>query len=191
MLLRRWKTTGLMVVVCGVLLSSAPAEALPITGGIRFGGGIEPVDDWQTVNAIDIMGDMAIVLCNPLVPCTGAFADFDNGIATYNDFSFNPLGGSISPLWSVDDFSFNLMGITSIMRGDNGIILHGFGTLFGDGYDPTPAAWSFSADQTGIFSFSSTTSANPVAVPDSGSTLMLLGAGMLALAFARSRFGLH
>jgi hypothetical protein len=178
----------LVAVVWGVLLSAAPAEALPITGGIRFGGAIESVD-FQTTNEIDIFADSAIALCSPIMPCTGAFAGLDLGIAEYNDFSFNPLGGNITPLWSFGGFSFNLTNITSITRAPDGIVLTGFGMLLGNGYDPTMASWSFSAGRTGIFGFSSTTSA--VAVPDSGSTLMFLGAGLLALAFVRSRFGLN
>ena len=192
MLRRRWKAIGVVAAVCAVLLSTAPAEALPITGGIRFGGAIAPVDDWQTVNAIDIVNDMALVLCNPLQPCSGVFAGLDNGIAEYHDFSFNPLGGDITPLWSFNGFSFNLTNVTAITRGMNGIILQGFGTMFGVGYDPTPSMWSFSADETGmIFAFSSTTAAQPVAVPDSGSTLLLMGAGLLTLALVRSRFDLN
>jgi hypothetical protein len=186
----QWKAIGGALVICAVLLGATSAEALPITGGVRFGGGIGPVDDWQTVNEIDIMNDLAIVVCNPAVPCTGVFAGLDNGVAEYHDFSFDPVGGNITPLWSFNGFSFHLMGITAITRGTNGIVLRGFGTMFGTGYDPTPSAWSFSADETAqVFAFSSTTSALPV--PDSGSTLMLLGAGLFALAFVQSRFGLN
>lgn len=184
----RLKVLSGVAIVCGVLFTSSPAQALPITGGIIFGGGIGPVADWATVNAIDI--NYAFALCPDGGGCTGSFDGAGVGLATYNDFSFNPLGGSITPLWSFAGFSFNLTNITMITRTARGIVLTGFGTLFGNGYDPTPAAWSFSADQTGVFGFSSTTSAAPpVVVPDSGSTLILLGAGLLALAFARSRIG--
>jgi hypothetical protein len=173
-----------------VLLATAPAEALPITGGIRFGGAIEPVDDWSTVTSIDIVNDVAVVLCNPIQPCSGVFAGLDGGTAFYSDFTFDPLpAGGITPLWSFNGFSFNLTSIVSITRGLHGIVIQGFGTLFADGYDPTPSMWSFSADETNmIFGFSSTTSAMPVPVPDSGSTLLLMGAAMLALGYVRSRF---
>lgn len=187
---RMLKGFAAAAMVWGVLISAAPAEALPITGGIRFGGAIAPVDDWQTVNAIDVINEAAVVLCNPLMPCTGAFAGLDGGIATYNDFSFNPLGGNVTPLWSFNGFSFNLTSIVSITRGLHGIVLMGMGTMFGTGFDPTPTMWSFSADDTGMINAFSSTSAAlpPVSVPDSGSTLVLMGAAMLLLGFVRSRF---
>jgi hypothetical protein len=174
-------------------LSATTAEAVPITGGIGFAGGIQPVADWGTVTALDIMGNQAIVLCNIVTPCDGTFAvlnDIDTEIAVYNDFSFAPLGGGTTPLWSVDGFSFNLINVTNITRASNGVVLAGTGTLLGPaGFDPTAATWSFSADETDIeFRFSSTTAAIPTAVPDAGSTLTLLGAAFLALAVAKRKF---
>ena len=68
------------------------------------------------------------MLCNIVTPCEGAFAvlnDLDAEIAVYNDFSFAPLGGGTTPLWSVDGFSFNLLAITSVVRASNGVVLGG------------------------------------------------------------------
>lgn len=49
----------------------------------------------------------------------------------------------------------------------------------GSRFDPTPAVWSFWADETDVqFRFSLT----PTAVPDGGIPMMLLGLGMLGLA---------
>lgn len=180
----------LLLVAFGTGIGST-AEAVPITGGIGFAGGIESVADWSTVTAIDISGNQALVLCNIVTPCGGSFAvlnDLDAEIAVYNDFAFAPLGGSVTPLWSVDGFSFNLLAITSIERAVNGIVLGGTGTLFGPaGFDPTPAVWSFSADETDVeFRFSSTAQAVSQ-VPDGGTTSMLLSLGMLGLAAARRR----
>ena len=181
----------LLLVAFGTGIGASTAEAVPITGGIGFAGGIEPVADWSTVTAIDVTGNQAIVLCNVVTPCDGSFAalnDPDTEIAVYNDFSFAPLGGGVTPLWSVDGFSFNLSAITNVNRAPNGIVLGGTGTLFGPaGFDPTPAVWSFSADETDIeFRFSST-SAAVSQVPDGGTTSMLLGLGLLGLAAARRR----
>ena len=154
MLRPRFGTIALLVTLA-VGIGASTAQAIPITGGIGFAGGIEPVADWSTVTAI-ITGDQAIVLCNIVTPCAGSFAvlnDPDTEIAVYHDFSFAPLGGSVTPLWSVDGFSLNLSAITSIQRASNGIVLGGTGTLFGPaGFDPTPAVWSFSADETDAFS---------------------------------------
>lgn len=189
MLRRGCKALAAAAVVWGVLLSAAPAEALPITGGIRFAGAFEPVDDWSTVTGIDIFADSAIVACDPVVaPCTGVFDGQGLATATYNDFSFDPLGGNITPLWEFNGFGFNLTQIVSFTRGEHGVVIQGMGILFGNGFDPTLARWSFSADETLINGWSSTVSALPVSVPDSGSTLLLMGAAMLALGYVRSRF---
>jgi hypothetical protein len=188
-MLKRFVRIGVLAVLFGSGLSATTAEAVPITGGIGFAGGIQPVADWATVTSIDIMGNQAIVLCNIVTPCDGTFAvlnDADTEIAVYNDFSFAPLGGGTTPLWAVDGFSFNLTSVTNITRAPNGIVLGGTGTLFGPaGFDPTSAIWSFSADETDVeFRFSSTTAS----VPDAGSTLTLLGAAFLALAVAKRKF---
>jgi hypothetical protein len=184
----------LLLVALGTGIGASTAEAVPITGGIGFAGGIEPVADWSTVNAIDITGDLALVVCTGVTPCTGTFGvfnDVDVEFAVYNDFSFNPLGGSVTPLWSVDGFSFNLTSVSSITRASNGVVLEGAGTLLGPaGFDPTAAIWSFSADETSaVFRFSSTTTA--ASVPDGGSTAMLLWLGVAGLAAARRRFRRH
>ena len=190
MLRPRFGTIALLVTLA-VGIGASTAQAIPITGGIGFAGGIEPVADWSTVTAINITGDQAIVLCNIVTPCAGSFAvlnDPDTEIAVYHDFSFAPLGGSVTPLWSVDGFSLNLSAITSIQRASNGIVLGGTGTLFGPaGFDPTPAVWSFSADETDLeFRFSSTTTA-ATTVPDGGTTSMLLGLGLFGLAAVNRR----
>ena len=93
---RARRALGVLIVVGGVLMGAVPAQALPITGGIRFGGSIEPVD-FETVNVIDIVGEEAITVCGVLNLCTGTFAGRGIEPAVYNDFSFNPLGGSIAP----------------------------------------------------------------------------------------------
>jgi hypothetical protein len=185
----RWKVLATTLLVCGVLVRPAPAEALPITGAIGFAGAVEPISDFQTVTAIDIVNNMALVICDPISPCTGSFAGPLPASAEFNDFSFDPLPGPVSPQWSLNGFSFTLTNITGITRGPNGILLSGSGVLNGNNFDPTPASWSFSVDSTSLFRFSSTTTALPVSVPDGGSTLMLLGTGMLALVIARRKLG--
>src|SRR5262245_41287400 len=182
----------ILAVAFGVLLFAHAARAAPITGGIGFAGSIAPVPNWATVNAIDVTGNMAVVLCTPISPCSGSFAVFNSPnmqTATYNDLvNFT---GPIAPLWVFDGFMFNLATITSITRAANGIVLQGNGTLFGPaGFDPTGASWSFSADETNtVFRFSSTTSSNATpSVPDGGATATLLGLAFAGVAALRRRW---
>lgn len=197
--MRRFKC-GLVLLVFGFALSTAArVEAAPITGGIGFSGAVVGPINWATVNSMDIESNVATVLCSLANPCSGDFAAFNaagpygNG-AVYNDFTFGPLPGvAISPLWTFDGYGFNLSSVTEIVRSSHGVQLFGTGILFRTGnVDPTLSEWSFSANQTGTgsnaeFRFAATNSAIQV-VPDAGSSMILLGSGLLALTLVRRRF---
>jgi hypothetical protein len=184
---------SLVVLFFALACAAVPskAAAVPITGSIGFGGSIAGGAgsiNWATVNSIDIESNQAVVLCFGATPCSGSYAVFNDAdleLAVYNDFTFAPGLVVTNPIWSADGFGFNLTSITSVTRGTAGILITGLGTAFGPaGFDPTPATWSFSADETSEIRFSSTTAA----VPDGGSMLALLGLGMLGLGVARRRF---
>lgn len=191
------KRMAVTVAAFGVLMTmGARAEATPITGSVTFGGVIAATD-FTTTNSIDVVNETAVVTCAQLGLCTGSYAplnqNFVNGTqlnALYKDFTFNPLpGGGYNPLWSFNysgtTYAFNLLNIMSIERSVNGILLTGTGLATITGFDNTAATWSFSADQTGRFAFSSTTTA----VPDAGPTGLLLGMAVVGLALMRRRVG--
>ncbi len=118
---------------------------------------------------------------------TGDFAGIAPGTqATMaQPWIFNP--STPTPgLWSVGGFTFDLLSSTVVTQNAQFLSISGTGIVSGNGFDPTAMEWSFTAQNAGgrprtIFSFS----ANGVAVPDGGTTVMLLGAALGALGLAR------
>ena len=103
---------------------------------------------------------------------------------------------SNNPLWSVGGFTFNLTSFNAPVRTDNvapvpdSLALSGMGTIQGAGFDPTPGGWTWTGtmDGSSSFSFASTTVAGSGAgVPDSGSTLTLLGIALVSFAALRRK----
>jgi hypothetical protein len=100
-------------------------------------------------------------------------------------WAFNP--STPTPgLWSVGGFTFDLLSATVVTQNAQFLSISGTGIVSGNGFDPTSMEWSFTAQNAGgrprtIFSFS----ANGVAVPDGGATVMLLGAALGSLGMAR------
>lgn len=107
---------------------------------------------------------------------TGAFAGLDDAYANYNNFSYDPFSSPLV-LWNMiatPTTYFTLMSIDSISETVTGVTLSGSGMASILGYEDTFGTWAFSSDKAGSrYSFSSTTS-----VPDSGSSLLLLGLGL-------------
>lgn len=180
--------------VQGAVLAAAlgfggAANALPfITGGVSFGGTWAPTGGTGIADAtgVNIIGDSAVVNCAFTSTCTGSYAGVTGLFAaTYNDFSFNPLGGGITPLWTFTFgglvYSFDLESVNVVTQDSEFLTLDGTGTLFitdglNDVYSPTIGRWTFSGDSAGAtIAFSSTT--NAVSEPG---TLGLLAFGIFA-----------
>jgi len=73
-----------------------------------------------------------------------------------------------------------------VTQNANTLTITGTGIVSGNGFDPTSMDWSFTTQSAGghtrlNFSFS----ANGIAVPDGGTTVMLLGAALGVLGMAR------
>jgi len=174
-----------------VLAASPGAEAAPITGAVSFGGAFTPTGGTGLADAtgVDVIGDIAFVTCAISATCTGTFAPVTGAAtATYHDFTFDPLGGSTTPLWSFTHlgvaYSFDLLTVSVLDQSSTVLGLAGTGILHVTGFDDTAGKWSFSGDTSGggVFAFSSTTSA----VPEPASVL-LLGLSLLGGSAAMRR----
>lgn len=108
----------------------------------------------------------------------------------YSDFTYAP-GPTSQLLWVIPGVAdFLLTNFTLVDEPGTGVYLEGTGTATLTGFDPTPGFWSFSASQassTSVFTFSSTNISPIPGVPDSGTTALLLGVGLMGLGFAARR----
>jgi len=153
------------------------AQAVPITGAITFGGGVEL--DTATVNtATKVTGWLDEGGFMPTVQSvSGSFSSVAVGtMATFTfPWSFNYSGPTFA-LWTVGGFTFNLMASNIVFQGGGFLNVFGTGTITGNGFDSTAVIWNFTVQDdssNGVFSFSGSNA------PDGGATVALLG---LALA---------
>lgn len=123
---------------------------------------------------------------------TGDFTSIAAGLAVAmtGPYIFNP--STAAPmLLSVAGFTFDLQSSTILFQSSGGILITGTGIVSGNGFDATPAQWSFSqqAGRGTTLSYSATIEAIPA--PDDGMTATLLGlglAGLVGVAQLRQKF---
>ena len=104
------------------------------------------------------------------------------------DFQFDPLPGTVDPLWTISsdsvDWAFSLETVRIIAQNDNFINLRGTGTLSGTGYEDTMGVWTLSTDSANqdlTFSWSSTTIASEPGIA------LLFGLGLIGVIAGRRR----
>jgi len=173
-----------MVVAAGFALS---AQAIPITGMLNIGGS-------ATFNTHSLLTAGSATFNNAHVEKdnTGIFASFlENTPVVMASYTFDP-STMTSGLWSVNGFTFNLTSSHVDFRSASVLAVSGVGFITGPaGFDTTPGAGEFTSQSAGgrtgaTFSFSANTIGG--AVPDSGMTLALLGAGLMGIAAFRAKF---
>jgi hypothetical protein len=169
---------------------SPQAQAATITGNIDFGAGTVTYDTnslatatmvktWTNTQVTLASGDFA------------TFASLGDAVTMVGDptgmtpWVFNP-STPTTPLWQVDGFTFNLA--SSTVKTQNAFFLNisGVGTVSGNGFDPTPATWSFTSTNANgqpedVFTF--TTETTPV--PEASTTVTVLLGFVLIIWLAR------
>jgi VPDSG-CTERM motif len=189
-LIRVKKNKSLMkkkwAILCGIVAAVAvttAVQAIPISGTISMGGEAD-FDNTDFTLATTVTSWPLIYV----VADSGAFssvADFTM-VNMSAPWAFAPAPGqALSDLWNVDGFQFDLQS-DSVSQSQDFLTIYGFGTISGNGYDPTAFEWELSAEDptTGgsaqiTFSATAEPTSNIATVPDGGLTLALLG---LALA---------
>ena len=178
---------AIIAAVAGVGLFSS-AQATPITGMFNIAGTANFNTSSLTTASSATFSDVLVLGGN-----TGTFASFAVGTpVVMASYTFDP-STITNGLWSVNGFTFNLLSSTVVSRSANFLSVSGTGIITGPaGFDATPGVWAFTSQNAGghphdTFSFSANTEGG--AVPDSGMTLALLGAGLMGLAAFRAKFG--
>ncbi len=165
------------------------AQAIPITGSISFDGGSVLLNNTLgTATAIDSFGGFTVVSGGANLP-SGSFAGLaGTAVAmTTEGFTFSP---SLSPspinsLWSFVvagvTYNFNLLTATSVYA-NGSLDLSGAGTLQITGDQDTTGTWTLAVNGGGDgdnFNFDANNRA--ASVPDGGSAMLLLGAGLTGI----------
>ncbi len=178
---------SITTIVLGTALSFSGAQAVPISGDLAYTGGAwTPKNSGGTSTSIPLATQIDFVNNATGLLITGSSGDIATaGIiagstGTINDFSFNPLGGGVTPLFTVGGFSFNLQNVSILLQTSNFLVLSGSGVGTLSGFDPTPMSFGFTANKFGqTASFS-----GGVATPEPG-TMVLMGSGLVGLGFWR------
>jgi len=182
------KAMSIALAVAGFALNS---QAIPtfISGAISFSG-------TATMNGTDFISATKFSLFQDVTvgaesALSGSYVGTHDALVTMTPFTWSPPTAStpINPLWTFVSggltYSFDLSVLHLDFASPTGILLSGTGTAHITGFLDTVGQWNFSAQtlKLATFTFSSTTTAIPPAVPDGGTTAVMLGASFLGICF--------
>jgi hypothetical protein len=178
--------------------------SIGFSGSVVYNNGTDPgtataVTSWISPVVSGVTGTFA-------TPSPFAIANHAPVTFAHGNWNFNtPTTSPINNFWSVGGFMFELL--TSFVVTEvptevvSGVTIYGYvvvdgtGMVSGNGYTPTVMSWTFSSydPATGsnptswTFGAQDSTLAAPSAVPDGGSTVLLLGLGLAGVALLRKK----
>jgi hypothetical protein len=176
-------------VVTAVVCLTGVAQATLITGNIGFSGAVDlnsitantatAATSWLNTVAASPSGSFVGIVHNgDTVSMTGA-----------TPWSFN--SGPLPNFWAVDGFAFSLISSTIVSQVGGFLDVSLTGTVAGNGFTTTAFNGSFQvADPAsdGPETYTERLSFNsPNSVPDGGTTVLLLGLGLLSLGLFRMK----
>lgn len=184
--------TKKLVSLAGCILAFAAAQvasAVPLTGNIDFAGG-------ATLDSSNLATATSVLVWNPIVVVDGTGSFSAANPATPVTFT-SPwvFGSGKAALWQVvlNGFTYTFDLTSSTVMTQNPFLLGVVGSGIISSSNPaetsTVGSWSFSTQnasggsQNTRFSFSATSGA----VPDGGTTALLVGAGLMAVSFVARR----
>jgi len=179
------KLLKLTLSVVAAALVTSGAQAAMLEGAITFAGGAK-FDTNSLATATRVTLFKNVLVMSEDGDFTGIVNDND-AVTMAVPYIFTP-STATPALWSVDGFTFDLDASVVVLQNADFLLISGTGTITGNGFDPTPGTWSFTAQSpkaNGVFSFSSS---DGFVAPDGGSTVALLGLGLTCVWMIRRKF---
>jgi len=178
------KLLKLALAVLAAALITSGAQAAMVEGAITFAGGAKfDTNSLATATRVTLFKNVKVMSEDG--DFTGIVSD-DDAVTMAVPYIFTP--STPTPgLWSVDGFTFDLDASVVVLQNADFLLISGTGTITGNGFDPTPGTWSFTAQSpkaNGVFSFSSS---DGFLAPDGGSTVALLGLGLTGIWMIRRK----
>jgi hypothetical protein len=187
---------GLVAGAVALFAVTQSAQAIPINGSISMHGDETAYVGTSGTGAVDgdlstarsIVFNLAVVSTSPAP--NGSFTGLGGLSVTMAPFlNINPAVLPAGAIWSVAGYSLTLSSLSTLFASQTSLTLFGTGT-FSDGIpaDNTAGNWTATFTSSGpgttgvTFGFNSSSTGIPTTVPDAGSSLLLLGLGLTALA---------
>ncbi|HEY5297430.1 MAG TPA: VPDSG-CTERM sorting domain-containing protein [Verrucomicrobiae bacterium] len=173
------------VAVAAIVSLGGIAQATPITGNIGFSGGAQMNTD-NANTAAEVIGWITPVVST--AP-SGSFTGLSGAVTMNSPWTFNP-STPLAAFWSIGGFTFNLVSSTIIFDASGHLDIDVYGNVVSTNPSFSQTAFSGSFDIANpndghAQEFSARLSFEPV--PDGGTTVMLLGLGLLSLALFRKK----
>lgn len=172
------KTLKTLAVATIAIVAAQATFAAMINGDITFNGGAT-LDTGNVGSATAVTSFDAEV--ESVAGDFSAMVNAGDSVSIVAPWSFN--SGAIYSFWSVGGFTFDLISSGIDFQNNAAVVVSGKGWVSGNGYEATKGTWNFSTQNPSaqnVFSFSASSE-----VPDSSSTSVLLGLGLVGLAAVR------